>query len=96
MVFNLHGKDQSERKAGTTNMPDLDCEKSAVQRNNQSGKGLNKPNEILSRLLITLAQLQAGNYSQKLKNEIRQLQQPSDKLNLKQKLWRLKIWHWLI
>ena len=30
-------------------------------------------NQILSRLPITLAQLQAGNNSQKLKNEIRQL-----------------------
>ena len=31
------------------------------------------PDKILSRLPITLAQLKAGNNSQKLKNEIRQL-----------------------
>ena len=31
------------------------------------------PNQMLSRLPITLAQLNAGNNSQKLKNEIRQL-----------------------
>ena len=31
------------------------------------------PNQMLSRLPITLAQLKAGNNSQKLKNEIRQL-----------------------
>ena len=31
------------------------------------------PNQMLSRLLITLAQLKAGNNSEKLKNEIRQL-----------------------
>ena len=31
------------------------------------------PNQILSRLPITLAQLKAGNSSEKLKNEIRQL-----------------------
>ena len=31
------------------------------------------PNEMLSRLSITLVQLKAGNNSEKLKNEIRQL-----------------------
>ena len=42
---------------------------------NQQGKGLNilTPNQMLSRLPITLAQLKAGNNSEKLKNEIRQL-----------------------
>ena len=39
----------------------------------QSGKGLKTPNQMLSRLPITLAQLKAGNNSEKLKNEIRQL-----------------------
>ena len=41
----------------------------------QSGEGLKilTPNQMLSRLPITLAQLKAGNNSQKLKNEIRQL-----------------------
>ena len=40
----------------------------------QSGKGLKilTPNQMLSRLPITLAQLKAGNNSEKLKNEIRQ------------------------
>ena len=42
---------------------------------NQLGKGLKilTPNQMLSRLPITLAQLKAGNNSEKLKNEIRQL-----------------------
>ena len=42
---------------------------------NQSGQGLNilKPNQMLGRLPISLAQLKAGNNSVKLKNEIRQL-----------------------
>ena len=42
---------------------------------NQQGKGLKilTPNQMLSRLPITLAQLKAGNNSEKLKNEIRQL-----------------------
>ena len=41
----------------------------------QSGQGLKTltPNQMLSRLPICLAQLNAGNYSEKLKNEIRQL-----------------------
>ena len=41
----------------------------------QLGTGLKilTPNQMLSRLPITLAQLEAGNNSEKLKNEIRQL-----------------------
>ena len=44
-------------------------------KQNQEGKGLKSltPNQTLSRLPITLAQLKAGNSSEKLKNEIRQL-----------------------
>ena len=44
-------------------------------KENQSGQGLKirTPNQMLSRLTITLAQLKAGNNSEKLKNEIRQL-----------------------
>ena len=42
---------------------------------NQRGKGLKilTPNQMLSRLPISLAELKAGNNSEKLKNEIRQL-----------------------
>ena len=41
----------------------------------QSGQGLKilTPNQMLNRLPIALAQLQAGNNSNKLENEIRQL-----------------------
>ena len=44
-------------------------------KQNQEGKGLKilTPNQMLSRLPITLAQLKAGNNSEKFKNEIRQL-----------------------
>ena len=44
-------------------------------KQNQLGEGLKMltPNQMLSRLPITLAQLNAGNNSEKLKNEIRQL-----------------------
>ena len=42
---------------------------------NQARRGLKilTPNQMLSRLPISLAQLKAGNNSEKLKNEIRQL-----------------------
>ena len=44
-------------------------------KRNQEGKGLKilTPNQMLSRLPITLTQLKAGNNSEKPKNEIRQL-----------------------
>ena len=44
-------------------------------KQNQSGKGLKilTPNQMLSRLPISLAQLNAGNNSEELKNKIRQL-----------------------
>ena len=44
-------------------------------RKKQSVGGLKilTPNQMLSRLPVTLAQLKAGNNSEKLKNEIRQL-----------------------
>ena len=44
-------------------MPDLESEESAAQRNNQQGQGLKilTPNQMLSRLPISLAQLKAGN-----------------------------------
>ena len=56
-------------------MSELESEESAPQRRNQQGKGLNilTPNQMLSRLPITLAQLNVGNNSEKLKNEIRQI-----------------------
>ena len=44
-------------------------------KENQQGEGMKilTPNQMLNRLPIALAQLQAGNNSNKLKNEIRQL-----------------------
>ena len=56
-------------------MPDLETEESVEQRRNQRGQGLKilTPQQMLSRLQIALAQLKAGNNSQKRKNYIRQL-----------------------
>ena len=42
-------------------------------KQNQEGLKILTPDQILSRLPISLAQLKVGNNSQKLKNEIRQL-----------------------
>ena len=66
---------KSDEQPGATDMPDLESEESPAQRRNQQGPGLKivTPNQMLSRLAISLAQLNAGNNSEKLKNEIRQL-----------------------
>ena len=54
-----------------TDMSELETEESTEQE----GQGLKiiTPQQMLTRLPVLLAQLQAGNNSQKLKNEIRQL-----------------------
>ena len=44
-----------------------------LNNQNQQGQGLKIPDQMLSELPIFLAQLKAGNNSEKLKNEIRQL-----------------------
>ena len=56
-------------------IPDLETEEPAGQERNKQVKGLKllTPSQMLSRLPISLAQLNAGNNSEKLKNEIRQL-----------------------
>ena len=46
-----------------------------IEQQQKQGQGIKilTPNQMLSRLPISLAQLKPGNNSQKLKNEIRQL-----------------------
>ena len=44
-----------------------------IQKQQGSGLKIPTPNQMLSRLPISLAQLKAGNNSEKLKNEIRQI-----------------------
>ena len=70
-------------------MSDLESEESATE-----GKGLKilTPSHILSRLPIFLAQLTAGNNSEKLKNEIRQL---LHSLYRSKKLTKISIKVWL-
>ena len=70
--------DTSEESEESTKQPDvlkLESEVSAAERRNQPGQGLKilTPDQMVSKLPITLAQLKARNNSQKLINEIRQL-----------------------
>ena len=68
----------SNKKSGeqldTTDMPELESKQSATERTNQQVQGLKilTPDQMLSRLPITLARLKAGNNSQKLKYKVRQ------------------------
>ena len=54
-------------------MPQLESEESAAQRQQRQGLKTMTPKQMITRLPIVLAQLKAGNNSQKLKNQIRQL-----------------------
>ena len=69
------GDEIDDEQPDTADMSDLESDESAGQRKNQRGQGLKilTPNQMLSRLPISLAQLKVGNNSEKLKNEIRQL-----------------------
>ena len=67
-----------DEQPDTTNMPELESEKSAEQKRkekNQQGVGLKilTPNQMLSRLPCSLAELKTGNNANKLLNEIRQV-----------------------
>ena len=64
-----------ENEETLRDLPNLETEESAEQRRKHKGEGLKIliPQQMLSRLPISLALLKAGNNSEKLKNEIRQL-----------------------
>ena len=69
-------KDMSEQEKETENPNEIkDFEKILEFNRQQQAQGLKitTPNQMLSRLPISLAQLKAGNNSEKFKNEIRQL-----------------------
>ena len=67
-------RQKSAEQPDTIDMADLEDEESAAKEK-EVAKGLKilTPNQMLSRLSISLAQLKAGNNSGKLKNEIREL-----------------------
>ena len=66
-------KQENDESPNILPIPDLESEESAEQRRNQQGQGLEIliPNQMLNRLPISLPQLNVGNSSEKLKNEIR-------------------------
>ena len=66
---------KTDEEPDTTNISELESEESAAERRNQQRKGVKilTPNQLLSRLPISLSQLKAENNSEKLKNEIRQI-----------------------
>ena len=66
--------DDDEKKNKSNKILEIVEEILNFNKQNQEGKGLKllTPNQMLSRLPITLAQLKAGNNSEKLKNKIRQ------------------------
>ena len=70
MDFRQKKKTDEERdeEIDTKIMPKLESEESAAERRNQPGKGIKilTPNQMLSSLPISLAQLEAGNNSKKL------------------------------
>ena len=68
-------KQESDEQPDTTNMLELESEESAEQNKKQKGVGLKilTPDQMLSRLSITLVQLKAGNNSQKRIHETRKL-----------------------
>ena len=67
--------EKPDKEIDTTDTPKLETKESASKRRNQQGQGLKilTPNQMLSRLPISLAQLKPGNNSERLKNEIRKI-----------------------
>ena len=68
--FKVEKESDENEEIDTTTMPDLESEESATE-----GKGIKilTPKQVLHRLPISLAQLKAGNNSEKPKNDIRQI-----------------------
>ena len=66
---------KSNEEPNTTDMPELESKESAEQNKEKTGEGLKilTPDQMISRLPITLAQLKPGNNSEKLIEKIRQL-----------------------
>ena len=68
-------KQEFDEQSNNTDIPELESKESVEQNKMQREVGIKilTPDQVLSRLPITLAKLKAGDNSQKLINEIRQL-----------------------
>ena len=71
-VENIFDSLKENKPMHDSEIPDLDREESA-EKKEWKGLKILTPNQMLSRLPISLAQLKAGNNSEKFKNNIRQL-----------------------
>ena len=66
---------EADEQPDTTEMSDLESEKSVKQKRNKKGFELKilTPDQMFNRLPISLAQLKAGNNSEKITNKITKL-----------------------
>ena len=64
--------EEPDKEIDTTGTPKLEIKEFAAKTRNQQGQGLKilTPNQVLSRLPISLAQLKTGKNSERLKNEV--------------------------
>ena len=60
--------EEEQEQPDTTDMPELQSEESTTQKNEGHGLKILTPNQMLSIIPISLAQLEAGNNWEKLKN----------------------------
>ena len=72
LLSSKHNSDDIEN-VDIRDMPDLESEEDAEKRQKENGLKIMTPSQLITRLPILLAQKQAGNNSQKLSNEIRQI-----------------------
>ena len=70
--FKVEKESDENDEIDTTDIPDLESEESTVQRKNQQGQGLKTltPNQMLSRLPISLAQLKEEIILRNLKTKL--------------------------
>ena len=75
MLKNLYQINDKENKNKLVNVINSGLKdlKEEIKEMSEEERKIEKPDKMLSRLPISLAQLKAGNNSEKLKNEIRQL-----------------------
>ena len=75
MVFGFLPPIKDGEQSDSADMSELESEESVAQRREHKRQGVRvlTPKQMNSRLPVLLAQLQAVNNSEKLKNEIRQL-----------------------
>ena len=72
IIFGFFAPKKSDKKQ-QQNMPELETEQKAAERQQGQGLKILAPKQMITRMRILLAQLRAGNNSEKLKNEIKKI-----------------------